>query len=112
MRSARNALLPPRRTSPAGIPNRSRFLRPGLGGEPVEVLGRVALKSLRVIALIRQLFVGHLPAAPFLHNGSIAANGAISTCGNGSQTVPSCRSPGVKLSKSPRALLTCAIASM
>src|SRR6266487_1867232 len=49
-----------------GFSKRSRFLRHGLGGEPVEVLGRAALKSLRVIAPIRQLFAGNLPAALFL----------------------------------------------
>jgi len=49
-----------------GIPKRSRFLRPGLGGEPVEVLGRAALKGLHVITPIRLLFVGNLPIALFL----------------------------------------------
>ena len=49
-----------------GFPKRSRFLRPGFGGEPVEVLGRAALKSLHVVTPIRRHFLGNSPAAPFL----------------------------------------------
>src|SRR5581483_7756235 len=36
------------------------------------------------------------PPAPLRHAAIDAINGAISRCGSGSHTVPSCRSPGVR----------------
>src|SRR3989442_529489 len=44
-----------------GFPKRSHFLRRGLGGEPVQVLGRAVLKSLFVITPIQHLLSGTCP---------------------------------------------------
>ena len=51
------------------------------------------------------------PANPVRQSASLDANNAIKACGNGSQTVPICNIPGVRVSTNRRAILRCAMAS-
>src|SRR5262249_45558546 len=69
--------------------------------------GRISLTNKKIAITLNKYAIidGIAPPIPVRHIHRETMNGVIRRCGTGSQTVPSCRGPGVCESKTRRAML-------